>query len=100
MPTLTASGYPVNPRRVFIHIRRHFLQGVDFTALLRRSSEIAFPVRFVGEWYTLAGRVQQVNCFPDGRLVSLRPTPGSLLERWPRAEIWVPNIGPAGVLCY
>lgn len=100
MPAL--SDYPVR-RSFFIHIRRAFLQGVDFIGLLNgKSRAVRFPVRFVGRWDSVIGTVEQVNSFPDGQLVLLTPTPGSLLQNWPRVKIWVPKDqqGPAGVLCF
>ncbi|MES2213665.1 MAG: hypothetical protein V4473_02390 [Patescibacteria group bacterium] len=97
--TLTQDGRPVKPGSFFIGIRREVIKHIDFVQVLNQSLEVHIPVRFLGRWEDFKGVVTQVNHFCDGMVVILKPTPKSLLENWPSAEIWIPHcIGNIGVL--
>ncbi len=97
--TLTHNGHPINTRSFFIGIKRGVIQSVDFVNVMNTGMEVLIPVHFLGKWEKLKGVVRQVNQFPDGMLVVLKPSPTSLLENWLSVEIWISSCtGHAGVL--
>ena len=108
--TLTPEGRPIRPNSFFVSIRREVIRPVDFLEHLSTGKEFALPVRQCSLLHLLKGVVTKVTCFPDGVLVSFRPTPGGLLSPrgsenpfgWAEAHIWVnvrnKEIASAGLL--
>lgn len=95
--TLTPEGRPFRPTGFFVGIRKDIIRPVDFLDHLSTGEEFAVPVRQSSLLALLKGVVTKVTCFPDGMLVTFRPTPGGLLSPrgpenlygWAEAHIWV-----------
>lgn len=98
---LDSRGYPVTPTRISFGIRRETLLVIDFISAMKRHTEVFIHVRtgFPLEGQFLRGWIQQVNWFPEGRVVTLVQSSGSFLSVWKEPiEIWIPRLGMAGVL--
>ncbi|MFZ2484352.1 MAG: hypothetical protein WAW81_00175 [Minisyncoccia bacterium] len=95
--TLTPEGRPFRPTSFFVPIRKDVIRPVDFLDHLSTGKEFAVPVRQFSLLCLLKGVVTKVTCFPDGMLITFRPTSGGLLSPrgpenlygWVEAHIWV-----------
>lgn len=98
--TLDRNGFPLDPKRIFVGIRRINMPGrTQLLRLMDHCQDLVVPVRFLSKWEMLRGQITKIDSFPAGSVVHIRTTPGfSVLERWGDAQIWVPNRGQIGVL--
>lgn len=82
--TLTATGRPKHPESLFVAVKRQHLKLFPPQV----GEEISMPVRFVGKYETLRGKILQVNSFADGALIICQPLQDSLLEKWDQFAFW------------
>jgi hypothetical protein len=99
-PQLTSAGYPINPRSIFIGVRRENLPSREE---LEKAWDINYPeftltVRHLGVWERLVGWITQVTRFPDGIVLHFSQNLSKSPLKWPNAILWVPNKGSAGIL--
>lgn len=83
---------------IFIGIRREMINCVDFPQALKTGKVITISCRFLSRWERITAKVSKITHFADGALVNLAPVPGSLLENWKLAPLWIPNVGSCGIL--
>ena len=91
-------GRPKNPERIFLHLRQEYVKDKNFERAQRTEKEVSLPVKFHRKWGKLRGTVTFFKEFEDGIRVDMVPSPGTILERWAVAHIWIPKVGSAGVL--
>lgn len=95
-------GIPVDVRSIFIGVQRSRLPSTgEILTRLSDQSVIAVPAKSYGVWELMVATVKEVFVRKDGLLVVVDPKhEGSVLKNWPRALLWIPNNGPAGILSY
>ena len=100
-PRLNDQGYPINPASIFIFVLRENLP--TRAALEKIKGELShptieIPVKCFGIWNTLAGFVEEVHLFEDGVAIRYPQDLTKSLLKWSQAVLWIPNVGPAGIL--
>jgi len=90
-------GFPKEPNRIFIGVKRVVLDGINFNILMLEQRPLEIKCRFAGESRILSGKVLRISRSNEGTVVHLRPT-HHLMKNWPRALLWIPKEGPAGIL--
>ncbi len=96
---LDANGYPINPRKTFINIKRINLPSV--TSLLEANHEgkrISIPYRMTGRWDVLIGWMTKISFFSSGIVVHFPQDVSQSSLKWPTAVLWIPNEGSCGIL--
>ncbi len=101
---LHPNGRPRKPQSIFQAVRREYLSAVSFTV----GGSVALPCAFLNEWKIIAGKVEAMFCFDDGKVVCLKPTEACTSVRpasaehpcgWKQILLWIPNSGTCGILC-
>lgn len=96
---LNSAGYPLNPRSIFIAVRRVYLPTREQLRQIRPSyPEVSLPVKHAGQWETLVGFISTVREFTDGVVVEFPQNLQKSPLKWPNAVLWIPDYGTAGIL--
>jgi len=99
MRTLDERGYPINPRSIFISVRREHIPTTDdiIQALLYKDRVLCIQFKDHGQWSILYGTVTGVLRFYDGWIVFYPQLDCSPLK-WNDSVLWISFEGQSGIL--
>ena len=97
---LNSNGYPTSPQSINCGLKKANVECIDFRYALRNELKISIPCQFLGRREYIAGNVLQINTFPDGEVVILKPDERCLYNHhsWKQLVLWIPNRGMIGIL--